>query len=215
MRVISLNVGRPRPVPWKGKLLETGIFKEPVTGRVALRGHQLEGDGQGDRSVHGGEFKAVYAYPSEHYPFWCAELEVATLPWAAFGENLSTEGLMESEALIGDVYRIGSARLRVTQPRFPCSRLALRHGRDDIIKRFLHSLRSGIYFAVEAEGELAAGDEIQLERRGASGISVHEITQLVAGPRDPELLRRAVALAELPPSLHEQLAGYLGKLEKP
>jgi len=215
MRIVSLNVGRPRAAAWKGKLLETGIFKEPVAGRIALRGHQLAGDGQGDRAVHGGEFKAVYAYPTEHYPFWCAELEVAELPWAAFGENLSTEGLLESEAVIGDVYRIGTARLRVTQPRFPCNRLALRHGRDDIIKRFLQSLRSGIYFAVEEEGELAAGDEIVLERRGASGITVREVAGLVPGPRDPDLLRRAAALAELPPSLREQLAGYLGKLEKP
>lgn len=215
MRVLSLNVGRPRAAAWKGKIVETGIFKEPVAGRVALRGHQLEGDGQGDRAVHGGEFKAVYAYPSEHYPFWCAELGVASLPWAAFGENLSTEGLLESEALIGDVYRIGTALLRVTQPRFPCSRLALRHGRDDIIKRFLHSLRSGIYFAVEAEGELAAGDAITLERRSTSGISVREVAGLVPGPRDPELLRRAAALVELPPSLREQLAGYLGESRKP
>ncbi|MBM4118502.1 MOSC domain-containing protein [bacterium] len=215
MRVISLNVGRPRPAAWKGKLVETGIYKQPVAGRIALHGNQLAGDGQGDRAVHGGEFKAVYAYPSEHYPFWQTELGGAPLAWGAFGENLSTEGLLESEAMIGDVYRIGTARLRVTQPRFPCSRLALRHGRDDIIERFLHSLRSGIYFAVEEEGELAAGDEILLERHGTSGITVREVAGLVAGPRDPELLRRAVALAELPPSLHKQLAGYLDESRKP
>ncbi len=215
MRIVSLNVGRPQAKPWKGKLVETGIFKQPVTGRVALRGNQLAGDGQGDPRVHGGEFKAVYAYPTEHYPFWRAELAVAELPWGAFGENLSTEGLLESEAVIGDVYRIGSARLRITQPRFPCSRLALRHQREDMVERFLHSLRSGIYFAVEEEGELAAGDEIQLERRGGSGITVHEVAGLVAGPRDPELLRRAAALAELAPRLREQLAGYLDESRNP
>jgi len=215
MRVISLNVGRPRPAPWKGKLVETGIFKAPVAGRIALRGNQLAGDGQGNREAHGGEFKAVYAYPTEHYPFWRAELGVNELPWAAFGENLSTEGLLESEVYIGDVYRIGSARLRVTQPRFPCSRLALRHGREDIVERFLHSLRSGIYFAVEEEGELAAGDAILLERRGAAGITVREVAGLVAGPRDPELLGRAAALAELAPKLREQLAGYLDGTTKP
>ncbi len=215
MRVISLNVGRPRPAPWKGKLVETGIFKTPVTGRVALRDNQLAGDGQGDRRVHGGEFKAVYAYPTEHYPFWQGELPGKPLPWGAFGENLSTEGLMESEACIGDVYRIGTVRLRVTQPRFPCSRLALRHEREDIIERFLHSLRSGIYFAVEEEGELAAGDEIRLERRGAAGITVREVAGLVAGPRDPELLQRAAALADLAPKLREQLAGYLADGKNP
>ena len=215
MRVISVNVGRPRPAPWKGKLVETGIFKEPVTGRIALRGNQLAGDGQGNREAHGGEFKAVYAYPTEHYPFWRGELPGRELPWGAFGENLSTEGLVESEACIGDLYRIGSARLRVTQPRFPCSRLALRHEQDDIVERFLHSLRSGIYFAVEEEGELATGDEILLERRGGSGITVREVAGLVAGPRDPELLRRAAALADLAPKLREQLNGYLGESTKP
>jgi MOSC domain-containing protein YiiM len=215
MRVISLNVGRPRPAPWKGKLVETGIFKTPVAGRVALRGNQLAGDGQGDTRVHGGEFKAVYAYPTEHYPLWQGELTGSPLPWGAFGENLSTEGLLESEVCIGDVYRVGSALLRVTQPRFPCSRLALRHEREDIIERFLHSLRSGIYFAVEEEGELAAGDEILLERRGASGITVREVAGLVAGPRDPELLERAAALADLAPKLREQLAGYLEADRKP
>jgi MOSC domain-containing protein YiiM len=215
MRVISLNVGRPRPAPWKGKLVETGIFKTPVAGPVALRGNQLAGDGQGDTRVHGGEFKAVYAYPTEHYPFWQAELGGALLAWGAFGENLSTEGLLESEACIGDVVRIGTARLRVTQPRLPCSRLALRHQREDIIERFLHSLRSGIYFAVEEEGDIAAGDEILLERRGASGITVREVAGLVPGPRDPDLLRRAAALTDLAPNLRAQLAGYLDESRKP
>lgn len=211
MKLVSVNVGRPRDVPWQGKILHTGIFKSPVEGLVALRGHQLDGDGQGNTDVHGGADKAVYAYATEHYPYWRGELPEVDLPWGAFGENLSTEGLLEENVRIGDVYRIGTTLLRVSQPRFPCSRLAMRMGREDMVKRFLASLRSGIYFAVLEEGALAAGDAIRLEARAATPITVRDVTRVVAGVADAELRRRCAALETLPQGLREQIARPEGR----
>jgi len=157
MKVISVNVGLPRTVHWKGKAVSTGIFKAPVSDRIRLRTLNFDGDRQADLSVHGGPDKAVYAYPAEHYAYWHGELPAMTLPWGMFGENLTTEGLQEDDTLqIGDRFRVGSAEVVVTQPRLPCFKLGLKFGRDDIVKRFLASGRTGFYFKVVAEGEVAA-----------------------------------------------------------
>src|SRR6266568_969087 len=152
MKILSVNVGMPKEVSWQGKLVTTGIFKEPVNAPVMLRTLNLDGDRQADLTVHGGVTKAVYAYPSEHYDYWRAELPDVDLPWAAFGENLTTEGLFEKDLRIGDRFRIGSAELVVTQPRLPCYKLGIRFGRMDMLKRFLKSGRTGFYFAVTVEG---------------------------------------------------------------
>jgi MOSC domain-containing protein YiiM len=200
VKVLSVNVGRARDASWRGKTLRTGIFKQPVSGSIAARGHQLDGDEQADLSVHGGPDKAVYAYPSEHYAYWCRELEVAALPWGAFGENLTTQGLLEPQVGIGDRFRIGSAELEVSQPRIPCQKLALRHERADLPKLFLASGRSGFYLRVVREGELAAGDAIECLSRDPRGVSVADIQRLASGPRDLEITRRAAehpALAEV------------------
>ena len=156
MNIISVNVGLPREVEWNGKTVTTGIFKAPVHGSVEVRTLNLEGDGQADLSVHGGPSKAgcVYAYPSEHYDSWHAELPGTALPWGMFGENLSTAGCVEEDIRIGDEFRIGSARVRATEPRMPCYKLGIRFRRQDIIKRFLHSQRSGFYFAVVQQGRV-------------------------------------------------------------
>jgi MOSC domain-containing protein YiiM len=172
MKILSVNVGLPRPVAWKGRRIMTGIFKAPVAGRVRLRRHNLDGDGQADLSVHGGPEKAVYAYPSEHYPFWRRELELESLPWGAFGENLTTEGWWEDQVHVGDRFRIGSAELVVTQPRMPCFKLALRFDRDDIVERFLESGRPGIYFAIVEEGEIGAGDAMERVHEDPNGVTV-------------------------------------------
>ena len=200
MKILSLNVGLPRPVTWKGRRIMTGIFKEPVEGRVRLRRDNLEGDGQADLSVHGGPEKAVYAYPSEHYPFWRRELEQPALSWGAFGENLTTEGWWEDEVHIGDRFRIGSAELAVTQPRTPCFKLALRFGRDDIVERFLESDRPGIYFAIVEEGEIGAGDTMERVHEDPNGVTVVDVMRLYLqrkGESDPGLLRRAAAVEAL------------------
>src|SRR6266478_8276711 len=151
MKLISLNVALPRIVEWNGGPVATGIFKEPVNGPVMLRTLNLEGDRQADLKVHGGVSKAVYAYPSEHYAFWRAEFAAMDLPWGMFGENLTTEGLLEDAVCIGDRFRVGQTELIVTEPRMPCYKLGVKFGRADIIKRFLASRRSGFYFAVARE----------------------------------------------------------------
>src|SRR2546422_1111927 len=165
MRVVSVNVGLPREVAWKGRSVSTGIFKEPVQGRVMLRRLNLDGDRQADLSVHGGADKAVYAYPAEHYNYWRDELAGMEMPFGPvgmFGENFTTEGLIEDAVNIGDRFRIGSAEVVATQPRMPCYKLGVKFGRMDIVRRFLASSRPGIYFKVSQEGEVEAGDSIEL-----------------------------------------------------
>jgi MOSC domain-containing protein YiiM len=172
VKVISVNVGLPREVQWKGRVLTTGFFKEPVSGRLAVREGNLDGDGQADLRVHGGIEKAIYLYPAEHYGYWQNELPGAPLPWGSFGENLTTKGLLEDAVHIGDRYRIGSAEFKVTQHRQPCYKLSIRFGRDDIVKRFLLSGRSGFYLAVVKEGDVGAGDALELVHRDASQLTV-------------------------------------------
>ncbi len=191
MKVVSVNVGTPRDAVWRGAVVRTGIFKHAVSGRIALRGHHLDGDGQADLSVHGGADKAVYGYPSEHYGYFREWLGADALPWGAFGENLTTEGLLETEVCIGDRFRIGSAVLEVSQPRIPCSNLALRHARADLPRYFLASGRSGFYFRVVQEGELAAGDAIARVASDPRGLSVAEVQSLERGNGEPALIRRA------------------------
>ncbi len=164
-KLISVNVGLPRVVEWKGRTITTGIFKEPVEGRTTLHRLNLDGDRQVDLTVHGGPDKAVYAYPAEHYAHWRQELPGMELPWGTFGENLSTEGLLEDSVNIGDRFRIGTAEVQVTQPRVPCYKLSSKFRRDDIIKRFTASQRSGFYLRVLQEGEVAPGDPFELTSR--------------------------------------------------
>lgn len=178
MKLISVNVGLPREVQWKGRTVLTGIFKEPVSGRIAVRKLNLDGDGQADLSVHGGPEKAVYVYPVEHYAYWRKELPDMEFSWGMFGENLTTEGLLEEAIHIGDRFRIGSAEVIVTQPRMPCYKLGIRFGRNDIIKRFLVSGRPGFYLGVLREGEVGAGDTIELISRDKKQVTVSEIAHI-------------------------------------
>ena len=199
MRVVSVNVGLPRTVRWKGRDVTTGIFKEPVEGRIPLRRLNLDGDRQADLSVHGGATKALYAYPLEHYAFWYDELgEELTL--GAFGENLTVEGLpLEEEVAVGDRFRISTAELVVTQPRVPCYKLGLRFGRKDMVKRFLATRRTGYYLAVEVEGDVGAGDRVETLARHPARIPVAEIMRVYASDRDDlETIERLIALDALP-----------------
>jgi MOSC domain-containing protein YiiM len=174
MQVISINVGLPREVEWRDEIVQTSIYKEPVSGRVRVDRLNIEGDQQSDLTVHGGVNKAVYVYPSEHYDFWRKELPDADLPWGAFGENLTTTGLNEDSVRIGDRFAIGSAEFVVTQPRMPCYKLTIRFGRADMIKRFYRSGRSGFYVAVAKEGEIGSGDAIVLLSRADEAITIAE-----------------------------------------
>lgn len=213
MKIISVNVGLPREVFWKGKNVTTGIFKEPVKGRVRMRSLNLDGDRQADLSVHGGASKAVYTYPAEHYAYWRRALPEMSLPWGMFGENLTTEGLGEDALHIGDRLRIGSAEVMVTEPRLPCYKLGLKFGRDDIVKRFLRSGRTGFYFAVTQEGDVGPGDAIEWIHRDAGGMSVADITRLYTVDKDNVAhLRRAARIEALPESWREYFRRQLARL---
>jgi MOSC domain-containing protein YiiM len=199
MKVLSVNVGRPRGVEWRDEMVHTAIHKAPVHGRVAVARLNLDGDQQADLSVHGGPEKAVYVYPSEHYAFWRRELPDAPLGWGAFGENLTTDGLLESTVRIGDQLRIGTTELVVTQPRMPCYKLGVRFQRADMVKRFLRSGRTGFYLAVMKEGNLGTGDIIARTPADERAITVAEVVTLYTADADSrELLQRAVTTAALP-----------------
>jgi MOSC domain-containing protein YiiM len=199
MRVVAISVGGPREVQWRGRAVRTSIFKTPVAGRVRVARDNIEGDEQSDLSVHGGPAKAVYAYPMEHYAFWRRELPDADLPWGAFGENFTTEGLLEDDVRIGDRYRVGTVELVVTQPRMPCYKLTIRFGRSDMVKRFQQSGLSGFYLAVEREGEAGPGDPIERLARDERGLTVADVVGLYAtDAANQSLLQRASDHPSLP-----------------
>ncbi len=204
MKLLAVNVGGPREVEWRGQRVRTSIFKTPVPGRVRVGRLNIEGDRQSDLSVHGGPEKAVYGYPAEHYAFWRRELPDAELGWGAFGENLTTEGLLEDEVCIGDRYRIRTTELVVTQPRTPCYKLGIRFGRPEMVKRFHRSGRSGFYFAVVREGELGTGDPIERLARDEHGLTVADVVRLYATDEaNQSLLERASQHPALPAGWRE------------
>jgi MOSC domain-containing protein YiiM len=210
MSVVSVNVGGPREIEWEGKRAMTSIYKTPVSGRVAVRRHNLDGDQQSDLTVHGGPDKAVYGYPLEHYDYWRGELPDAELPLGVFGENLTVTGLDEHALSIGDVLRIGSAELMVSQPRLPCFKLAARFGRKDMVKRFLASRRVGFYFSIVTEGDVAAGDSIEWIDRASERMSVAEMAGLYATKTPATAdLRRALGLRGLADVWREQIEQIL------
>ena len=216
LKLISVNVGLPRLVMSNGDPVSTGIFKEPVAGRVMLRTLNLDGDRQADLSVHGGPSKAVYVSPSEHYTYWQQEFPKMKLPWGMFGENFTSAGLFESELNIGDKFRVGSAIVMVTEPRMPCYKLGIRFGRSDVVKRFLASERTGFYFAVLQEGELGVGDQIELIEASKSSLKVSDITRLYTREKhNAGLLRRAIEVEALPDSWKNYFQHQLEKLTAP
>jgi len=207
MKLVSVNTGLPREVKWHGRIVTTGIFKQPIENHVAVRNLNLDGDRQADLTVHGGEYKAVYCYPVAHYDYWTRELPGQQLPMGMFGENFTTDGLLEDSVYIGDQFSVGSAEVIVTQPRLPCYKLGVRFQSDDMVKRFLASGRTGFYLAVTRGGEVGAGDEINEIAREPNGVAVSEITQLYIAKRyaddDVASARRALQVAALPESWKE------------
>lgn len=192
-RILSVNVGKGKHVSVNGRDIRTGIFKAPVSGPVAIKRARVEGDEVVDLRVHGGPYKAVYLYPSEHYAFWRQELRVVDLPFGSFGENLTTEGLTEDTVHIGDEFQAGSAVLKVAQPRMPCFKLALRFERADMVKKFWQSGRSGIYFSVVKEGEVQRDDSIEQIGSDPEQVSIAEVVGLYKGTEwSSGLLQRAL-----------------------
>jgi MOSC domain-containing protein YiiM len=231
MKLVSLNVGLPREVTWHGMNVVTGIFKQPVEGRVALRKLNLDGDRQADLTVHGGKDKAVYCYPLSHYEFWKkefrkigSEFQKDDLPMGMFGENFTIDfrdmDSPEDSVHIGDRFSVGSAEVVVTQPRLPCYKLGVKFQMDDMVKRFLSSRRTGFYFAVVREGEVGAGDELKPIARSRheeeNATPVSEITRLYIAKRysadDARIVDRALRIAALPESWKEYFRERLGMM---
>jgi MOSC domain-containing protein YiiM len=206
-KLISLQVGLPRTVQIDGEDISTGIFKNPIDRRIQLHWLNLEGDQQADLSVHGGQDKTVYAYPSEHYPFWQKELPGVALPCGAFGENFTIAGLLEGAVCLGDRFTIGTAEVVVTQPRIPCFKLNLKFDRDDMAKRFLASRRSGFYLRVLREGEVGAGDEIVRTHQDENRVSVSDALRIyLHEPDSNELLHRALQVEHLSAAWRKQFS---------
>lgn len=213
MKIISINVGLPREIFHEGRLIRTGIFKAPVDGKVRVNALNLAGDQQADLTVHGGPSKAIYVYPAEHYDFWRKELPGVEFPWGSFGENLSTEGLLEKDLNVGDRLCVGSVELVVTEPRLPCYKLGVKFHRNDMVKRFLQSRRTGFYCAVLREGEIEAGDLIHVLSHDEARVTIADITRLYAFEKqDLAGLRRAADLKALPESWRDYFRERIGKL---
>jgi MOSC domain-containing protein YiiM len=211
MKIISVNVGLPREILHDGKMIRSGIFKTPVAGRVRVKALNIDGDQQADLTVHGGPSKAIYAYPSEHYEFWRKQFPEVELPWGSFGENLDTAGIVEKEINIGDRLCIGSVELIVTEPRLPCYKLNAKFAREDMVKRFFRSRRTGFYLSVAREGEIGAGDLIRFLSRDETRVSVADVTRLYAfDHNDLAGMRRAAEVKALPDSWRNYFSERVG-----
>ena len=200
MTLVSVNVAQPREVAHGNAVLSTGIFKQPVTGAVAVHRLNLDGDGQADRVNHGGESKAVYAYSLDHYAWWCATLGRAALPYGQFGENLTLAGLDEAASCVGDQLRIGDVLLAISQPRMPCFKLGIRFGDRHMPRLFAQSLRTGVYLRVLQEGTVQAGDAVQVVAHGRGRVSIRALFDAYLKPNDraaQKLLAQALELPEL------------------
>jgi len=199
-RVLSLNVGTIREIEWRGEIVTTGIWKTPTTGRVALRGVNFAGDDQADRTVHGGPDKAVYAYAREDYDWWRDEgLDTSH---GLFGENLTVEGLDLANAIIGERWSVGSTLLEVAQPRLPCYKLGIRVGDPRFLQRFMSAQRLGAYLRVAQEGDVGAGDDVEIVHRPEHGITLRDMIAAMHDPRKAMALRRVGRL----PAFWQQVA---------
>ena len=203
MHISSVNVGRPREVLWEGQQVQTGIFKQPVAGAVRVLAEHLEGDGQADLRVHGGPDKSVYAYALEHYDYWRDFVPPAHLTSAAFGENLTTTGLLETQVCVGDVFRMGTAVLMAVQPRMPCYKLGIRLNDAQLVKQFVRARRSGIYFRVLEQGVLQAGEAITLLEPSNHQVTVQQVVNNFWLPnKDAAQVRAILAVPVLPAFWH-------------
>ncbi|CAA6825473.1 MAG: MOSC domain-containing protein [uncultured Aureispira sp.] len=210
MKLLSLNVGQPKTVSWKGKEVETSIFKYPVDGQKAVSLLNIEGDKQADLRYHGGRDKAIYSYDKADYTAWKKQIDREEWPFGLFGENLTTEGLDESEVQIGAIYQIGSVLIQATQPRIPCFKLNICFEREDMTALFYNFKRYGIYFRVLEAGVLKAGDAIELVEKGAYSISIAEIVACFTSKgKDKKMLQQILDIPILPDGLRKKLVSFL------
>ncbi len=214
-KILSINVSLPKEIDFEGQKVTTGIFKEPIEGRIMLRTLNLDGDKQADLTVHGGPDKAVYAYPIEHYEFWRKVYPNMEMPNGMFGENFTIGGLMENEVSVGDAFEIGSSKVIATQPRMPCYKLGVKFGRMDVLKKFLASGRSGIYFKVLEEGEVGPGDSIIKIKKDTNRVAISDVVRLYAIDReDISTMRRAVKVEALPEGWRDYFIEQIRRVEK-
>jgi MOSC domain-containing protein YiiM len=210
MQLLSINVGQPEKVKYKGKQVSTSIFKTPVKGPVKVNTLNLEGDRQADLTVHGGVYKAVYLYPTEHLDYWRRQYPEKQFNYGSFGENLSTSGLLETDICIGDQLRIGSAEFSVTSPRFPCFKLGIKMNDSGIIKAFMQANRSGFYLMVLKEGVISPGQGIELIGNDGYHFSIEEFSRLYALDRhNRSLLQKAINAPSLTDDWKEFFTGRL------
>ena len=214
-KILSVNVSLPKEIDFEGQEVITGIFKEPIEGRIMLRTLNLDGDKQADLTVHGGPDKAVYEYPIEHYEFWRKVYPDIEMPNGMFGENFTTEGLMEAQVNVGDVFRIGSSKVIATQPRMPCYKLGVKFGRMDVLKKFLASGRSGVYFKVLEEGEVGTGDPIIQIKKDTNRVGISDIVKLFSSDRENiKMMRRAIKVEALPEGWKDYFYEQIRRVEK-
>src|SRR5918996_1627285 len=214
-KILSVNVSLPKEIDFEGQEVITGIFKEPIEGRIMLRTLNLDGDKQADLTVHGGPDKAVYEYPIEHYEFWRKVYPDIEMPNGMFGENFTTEGLMEAQVNVGDVFRIGSSKVIATQPRMPCYKLGVKFGRMDVLKKFLASGRSGVYFKVLEEGEVGTGDPIIQIKKDTNRVGISDIVKLYSSDRENiKMMRRAIKVEALPEGWKDYFYEQIRRVER-
>ena len=214
MHLVSVNISLPKEVDWQGKPVSTGIFKRPVTHVVPVEANHLTGDGQADLRVHGGRDKAVYAYPLEHYAYWQNYVTPEVLTMGAFGENLTTSGLLEHEVCIGDLFSLGTAVLMAVQPRLPCFKLGIRLNDANLVERFARSGRSGIYFRVMEPGALQVGDAITRLARSDYRVTIQQMNDLYwASDKDAALIKSLQPIPYLPSFWQRALRRMNGKAD--
>lgn len=212
MKLLSVSVGLRKEVPYRGRTVATGIFKEPVNGRVMLRTLNLDGDQQVDLVGHGGIYKAACVYTIENYEHWARELGRDDFKYPQFGENFTVEGMTEDNIHVGDVFRVGKALVEVTQPRVPCYRLGIKMDNPGFPKIFLQSSRVGFYFRVLEEGDVGAGDPMELIRMDPEEMTVRSVNHLYYfDPENLEDCKRALRIKALSPGWRE---GFQDRLEK-
>lgn len=210
MKVLSLNIGTPVEIEWLGEKLITSIFKKPVEGKYKVTFLTIEGDEQSDKRVHGGKDKAVYSYSIEYYDYWKETLDRDDWVPGMFGENLTTRDLTDDKAFIGNVYKIGTAKLMPVQPRFPCQTLCARFGMKDMIDKFYTGRRNGIYYKVVEEGYMSVNDEIELIEESKFNVTIKDITDCkVSKGEDQNKLKQILEINLIPENLKESLRIYL------
>ncbi len=211
MEAISINTGTKKTISWKGKTLTTGIYKLPVSGPIFLDSYGVRGDHVNDLKVHGGIDKACYAYGENHYKYWKGLYPLLEWTYGMLGENLTLSEIDEAKVFIGDIYKVGTAIVQVSQPRRPCIKLAAKFGSNDMIRQFIEYDHPGIYFRVIQAGEVQVGDRLTLELRNPKALSVQQINQLLYLKKDKvtiDMAREALYDSNLSTSHKKEIARH-------